>query len=130
MIIAFVDGSSKGNPGPAGYGVVAYDSQTDWIDRFSGYLGVATCNQAELRAVLELLRIYPAETRFEVFSDSEYVVNVLSGRWKIRANRDLINAIWKLALIKDRQVSYHSIPREENMIADELASEAAEGGPG
>lgn len=126
MIIAFVDGSSKGNPGPAGYGVVVYDSKTDWIDRFDGYLGIATCNQAELRAVLELLRRYQKETRFEVFSDSEYVVNILSGRWRIRANRGLIATI--LIWASGKQVSYHSIPREENVVADELASEAAEGG--
>lgn len=122
MIVAFVDGASKGNPGPAGYGITAYNSKTDWIDRLSGHIGVATCNQAELMAVLELFQQYPAETRFEIFSDSEYVVNALSGRWKLKANLGLIGKIQQLS--EARQVNYHSIPREENVIADSLASEA------
>lgn len=96
-VVAFTDGACKGNPGPAGAGVVLQlpDGRTaEWAKA----LGRATNNIAELTAIemaLELLDeadIAP-EARTVVLSDSSYARGVLTLGWKARANRELILAI-------------------------------------
>jgi len=121
MILAWVDGASKGNPGPSGWGAVVYDP-TRYIvaRRFGGRIKREVTNSvAELRAVLEVLYLYPNEKEFTFYSDSKYVVYILSGRWKAKANLRLIQDIWSAS--QHKAVDYHLIPREDNVVANNLA---------
>ncbi len=78
----YTDGSSRGNPGPGGYGVVM-----EWIGRpyrkeFSqGYLKT-TNNRMELLAVIVALeKLKHKNTSVKVFTDSKYVVDSVEKKW-------------------------------------------------
>jgi len=93
-VVAFTDGSCRGNPGPAGAGawVQLPDGRVAEVSRS---LGRATNNVGELAAVglaldvLEAAEI-PAETPVALFTDSQYANGVLCKAWKAKANAELI----------------------------------------
>ena len=55
-LIIFTDGGARGNPGPAGIGIVIYDEKKKLVAEFSAFLGVATNNQAEYQALIAALK--------------------------------------------------------------------------
>lgn len=114
----WADGCAQPNPGPGGWGVVAKRDRE--IKELSGGLEKTTNNQAELTAILKGLQLLtqPADEVI-VHTDSKYCVGVLSLNWKVKANRDLIRAIWEVSA--DRQVSYSHVPTEDNRRADWLS---------
>lgn len=84
-ITAFVDGASRGNPGPAGYGV--YMTRDDGeIVEIAGYLGTTTNNVAEYAGLLEALAAAKAEgaTELEVISDSLLLVQQMLGKFRVK----------------------------------------------
>ncbi|MBM3320678.1 MAG: ribonuclease HI family protein [Candidatus Eisenbacteria bacterium] len=129
----YCDGGSHGNPGPSGAGGVILDEGGREVDRYSVFLGIATNNQAEYRALLEglarLLRIGAEEA--EIFLDSELLVNQLDGRYRVRSpelaplHREARERIARL-----RECRVVHIPREENREADRLAQQAIAGARG
>ena|SRR5437899_1934401 len=84
-VTAYVDGASRGNPGPAGFGVFMTTDAGDIIE-ISGYLGVATNNVAEYAGLLEALSVAREEgaTEVEVISDSLLLVNQMLGRFRVK----------------------------------------------
>ena len=98
-IIVYTDGSSRGNPGPGGYGVVMQKFGTDYSKEFSEGFKKTTNNRMELLAViigLEKLKKTPLE--IVVYSDSKYVVDAVEKKWvfnwekknfKDKKNKDL-----------------------------------------
>ncbi|MEM0089981.1 MAG: ribonuclease HI family protein, partial [Nitrososphaerota archaeon] len=75
----YVDGASRGNPGPAGIGIVLkLDSRTVCFKRF---IGNKTNNEAEYLALLEGLKLAISVNakKVKVFSDSELIVKQLKG---------------------------------------------------
>ncbi len=128
----YTDGGARGNPGPAAIGVVVCDSAGKVIFEHADTIGIATNNTAEycaLIAGLELVKRFKAK-EVDCFTDSELLVNQLSGNFKIKA--DHIRALYmrakKAAELFDR-VTYHHKPRETAMIceADRLVNEALDG---
>ena len=123
----FTDGAARGNPGPAGIGLVLEDDQGMRLWGGCRYLGTATNNQAEYRALIDGLR-KAAEwrpDRLEVYMDSELVVHQVNGRYKVR-NRDL-QPLHRQALDLLRgfpQIAVSHVPRERNRGADALANRA------
>lgn len=86
--VAWVDGSCLGNPGPGGWAVVFQDGPKP-----SGGVRRTTNNRMELRAIIEAVRLCPEkEDSIIVYSDSQWAVNVLSGKWKPTKNLDMIAA--------------------------------------
>src|SRR5207247_3461446 len=86
----FTDGAARGNPGPAGLGMVLEDDQGLRLWGGHSYAGTATNNKAEYLALICGLR-KAAEwrpERLEVYMDSKLVVEQVSGRYKVR-NPDL-----------------------------------------
>ena len=79
MIKIYVDGASKGNPGPGGSGVVAYDSKNNTIlQSYSQYYENITNNQAELKALIYAIQMAKEKWSNEyciIYSDSAYCVN-------------------------------------------------------
>ena len=122
------DGGSRGNPGPAGSGAVLIDFDSGIIlAEIALFIGVATNNIAEYRAVLaaiELANEIAPDAKILVRMDSKLVVEQMSGRWKIKNEgmQDMSSQMMKA--IGSRQISFEWIPREKNSKADSLANEA------
>jgi ribonuclease H / adenosylcobalamin/alpha-ribazole phosphatase len=82
------DGGARGNPGPAGIGVVLRDDSGKVIGEISRPIGETTNNVAEYTAVIEGLKLalQLGITDIEVQIDSKLVVSQLSGDWKIKSD--------------------------------------------
>lgn len=78
----YTDGSSRGNPGPGGYGIVMEWVGKPYRKEFSGGFRKTTNNRMELLAVIEALRkLKTPGTSVTVFSDSKYVVDAVNKEW-------------------------------------------------
>ena len=78
----YTDGSSLGNPGPGGYGIIMEWEGNQYEKEFSDGFRLTTNNRMELLAViigLETLKIQPMEV--VVFSDSKYVIDAVEKKW-------------------------------------------------
>ena len=98
MIEVYIDGSSKGNPGPGGAGIVINDASTKEILGTLGiWLGHVTNNQAEFlalkHALLELQTRGLSQHPIKTLTDSQLVVGIFSQSWKARANLELVMEI-------------------------------------
>ena len=127
-ILIYIDGGSRGNPGPAACAAVlksADDGQTLLED--SRYLGQATNNVAEYEGLLLGLRL-AAElqaTEIEVRSDSELLVRQMAGEYRVR-NAGLKQLYGRVtsALKAFKGVEIRHVPREQNTEADRLLNKA------
>jgi probable phosphoglycerate mutase len=129
--IAYIDGGSRGNPGPAGYGVVIQDSTGRLLETLSQPIGEATNNIAEYRALLAVLE-YAAHQRvghLKVYCDSELVVRQMQGRYRVQSPdlKPLFQRARELANSLTHFTITH-IPREQNRMADKLANQAMDQG--
>lgn len=132
-VIAYADGASRGNPGPAAIGVVLLDEGGQELHRSARRLGRATNNQAEYRAAIAALEaaLGLGASEVELRMDSELVVRQLRGRYKVR-NPRLIPLYKRILDLRSRfsSLAARHVPREENRLADALANEALNRGPG
>ena len=123
----FIDGGSRGNPGPAGFGVHAEDEAGATLAELYGYLGRTTNNVAEYAALLAALD-WAAQRTFselQILSDSELLVRQWNGEYKVKNEglKPLHARARALALRLPRVVVRH-VRREENREADALANRA------
>jgi ribonuclease HI len=134
MIEIYIDGSSKGNPGPGGAGIVLTEASTQKILGTLGIpLGYVTNNQAEFlalkHALLELQRRGLSEHLNKIPTDSQLVVGIFSQSWRARANLELVMEIRDL-LKEFPQLTFAYVRghngNQGNELADSLAQEAAE----
>ena len=89
MIRVYTDGASRGNPGKAAAGFSIHSSEGKILDEDSCYLGKATNNQAEYRALIMAMEKTLMRSKEAVFfSDSELMVNQLNGVYSVK-NPDL-----------------------------------------
>ncbi len=128
-LVAYVDGGSFGNPGPSGIGVVI-DGSTNGTIRIAKWIGHQDNNVAEYLALLEALQcaLGLRARALHVFSDSEVVVRQMRGEYRCRSPR-LYSLNWicrKLARSLDFSISH--VRREDNTVANGLASSAARNG--
>jgi len=132
-LIIYIDGGSRGNPGPSAIGVVFKKENGQILKKYSENIGKATNNDAEYEAAIFALKKIKLlfgkkeakSLKVEIFSDSELLVNQLEGRYKIINSRigEYFLKIWNLK-IDLGSVSFKSIPREENKEADQLVNKA------
>ena len=132
-LFIYTDGGARGNPGPAGIGAVIYDEDKKVIAEVSEYLGVATNNQAEYKAVIAALKKAKeiGGTELSFYLDSELAVKQLNREYKVK-NKDLAPLfleVYNLSL-SFKKVSFSHIRREFNQVADRLANEAMDRGLG
>jgi ribonuclease HI len=132
-LIAHTDGGARGNPGPAGYGVVINDSQGNKVAGLSQYLGKQTNNFAEYQALIAALEfaVEHGPKALKVVSDSELLVRQIKGVYKVKEPtlRDLHGRASQLI----RQLDWFEIEhvlRGHNREADELANQAMDQGSG
>ena len=127
-IIIEADGGSRGNPGPAGSGAVLIDSVSGSIlAEIAIFIGVATNNVAEYRAVLAAIEVaneIAPDASILVRMDSKLVVEQMSGRWKVKNEGMQDLSLAMKSAIGSRKVVFEWIPREQNIRADALANEA------
>jgi ribonuclease HI len=122
-----VDGGARGNPGPAGVGVVIADPEGNELGRANAYIGEATNNEAEYRALLlGLERALALGAReVDVVNDSELVAHQVNGRYKVK--KETLRMLHQQALAAlgafDRW-SIRPVRREANTVADDLVNEA------
>lgn len=135
QLIIHTDGGARGNPGPAAIGVAIDDATTHvHIARFGKTIGHATNNVAEYTAVIEAFKYLAAsaETRnlepesITFYLDSLLVVNQLNGLFKIKEPhlRQLLMEIRQLEQGRAGRITYRSVPREQNKVADLLVNQA------
>lgn len=132
-IIIYIDGGSRGNPGPSAIGVVFCNQKGQKVKEYSEYLGEATNNEAEYQACISALQKFKAlygkklskNTEIEIKSDSELLVKQLSGKYKILDSKiqSLFLKIWNLRF-DFKKVNFKLISREKNKEADRLVNEA------
>lgn len=122
------DGGSRGNPGPAAYGTVVRDAETDTVLReIADYIGTASNNVAEYRGLiagLEAIRELDPDAVVDARLDSKLVVEQMSGRWKIKHPDMRTLALQAREILPPERVTYSWVPRERNRHADRLANEA------
>jgi len=128
---AHIDGGARGNPGPAGYGVVIVDPQGKKVAELSEYLGHRTNNYAEYQGLLGVLRYALAHQiqSLKVISDSELMVRQMKGIYKVRHPE--LRKFYEEAQQMARQLEHFEIRhalREHNRDADRLANEAMDRG--
>lgn len=127
IVKIYTDGCSRGNPGPAGIGILIINNDGREIKRISEYIGEATNNIAEYRAILRAVNECESRKIDEAifFTDSELIVNQLNKSYKVKDEK--IKTLYvKLLnkLINFKNWSIKHIPREDNKIADSLANQA------
>src|SRR4030081_588569 len=85
-LIAHSDGGARGNPGPAGYGVVIKDATGRKVAALSEYLGHQTNNFAEYQGLIAALEFALAHgpKALKVISDSELLVRQIKGIYKVK----------------------------------------------
>jgi ribonuclease HI len=132
-VVCFTDGSCRGNPGPAGTGVLVRLSDGKEIEHYR-YLGTGTNNTAEISAVIDALEIIdiqnvPDEVPVEIMTDSKYVYGLVHLGWKAKANQGLIKTLRTRISIRGN-IRLHWVAGhagiEENERADQLANRAIE----
>jgi ribonuclease HI len=125
--ILFADGGARGNPGPAAFGAVLIDGAGFILREIGEYIGPATNNVAEWRALLAGLAA-AAELGIDdlaVRMDSELVVRQLTGVYRVK-HPDLIPLHERARglLRRFKSVDVQHIPRAQNKAADALVNAA------
>ena len=123
----YVDGASEGNPGPAGVGVAIYNDRSEVIAKLQKYIGEATNNVAEYRALIYGLTeaLLLKASYITVCTDSELVANQMNAKYKVKSKH--LQQFYQEAthlLNGFKQVKIKHIPRSENRLADVLAYNA------
>lgn len=132
-LIIFTDGGARGNPGPAGIGIVIYDGEQK-IAGIKKYLGDGlTNNWAEYQALIVgladlIARGYQGRS-LEVRMDSELIVKQMKGEYKVKhAELKKLNTEARTLLAHFPHTTFTHIRREKNNEADALVNEAIDAG--
>jgi len=126
-IIANIDGGSRGNPGPAAFGVSIKTADGKPVVAFAKFLGEATNNFAEYQGLLAALEfaLGHGHRRLRVLTDSELMARQISGHYKVRsADLKPLFAAAKAMIARLESFSIRHVYREENREADRLANQA------
>ena len=132
-LIAHSDGGARGNPGPAGYGVVIQDETGQKVAALSQYLGQQTNNFAEYQGLIAALEyaIEHGHKALKVVSDSELLVRQIKGIYKVKnATLQELHARAKQLIGQLDWFSIDHALREHNREADDLANQAMDKGTG
>jgi len=131
MIVAYVDGGSRGNPGPAGYGVRIEAADGQLVEELAGAIGIATNNVAEYRGLIAALA-WAAEHGHRdllIRSDSLLLVMQMLGRYRVKhPGLQPLHQEARALAARVGRVRYEHVRRELNPDADRLANQAMDRG--
>jgi ribonuclease HI len=124
---ANIDGGSRGNPGPAAYGVVIRDAKGDIVAKLKKYIGRMTNNVAEYYGLIAALDYMQSQgiRALRIESDSELLVKQMRGQYKVRSPE--LQPLFERARKMSQALEFFRIDhvyREQNREADALANEA------
>jgi probable phosphoglycerate mutase len=126
VIVAYIDGGARGNPGPAGFGVrIEQDGKP--VAEFSEPIGIATNNVAEYRALLAALEWIKrhGHARAHIRSDSQLLVRQMLGQYKVsHAGLQPLHAKARQLAHEIGHVTFEHVERARNAHADRLANAA------
>ena len=125
MILAYIDGGARGNPGPAGYGVRIESADGQVLDELHGALGIATNNVAEYNGLLAALTwaVDRGERRVHIRADSELLVKQMRGEYKVKhPGLQPLYARARLLAARLDDVKFEHVRREFNKEADRLSN--------
>ncbi|MBL7155610.1 MAG: ribonuclease HI family protein [Candidatus Omnitrophica bacterium] len=126
-LLLYVDGGARGNPGPAGIGVVISNEKGKKLKEFNKFIGVTTNNIAEYNAVIYGLQeaLIEKADEVELNLDSELVAQQLKGEYRVKNPN--IRPLFEQArhLISGfKKIDIKHIDREKNKEADKLVNKA------
>ncbi len=126
-VIAYIDGGSRGNPGPAAAGFVLTDHAGTQLQAKAFFIGRTTNNVAEYTGIIKALEAAKriGAKQLTVFSDSELLVKQLNGEYKVKSEqiRPLFRqAVDLLGEFESWKVQH--IVREKNKETDKLVNQA------
>jgi len=124
---ANIDGGSRGNPGPAAYGVIIRDGRGEIVAKLKKYIGRMTNNVAEYYGLIAAMDYAQSHSirALRIESDSELLVKQMRGQYKVKSEdlRPLFERAQKMSKTFDSFRIEH-VYREQNREADALANEA------
>jgi len=122
------DGGSRGNPGPSAIGIVLWNEDWNQLEVYKEFIGEATNNIAEYRALVKALELASKYTHGEVnvFMDSELVINQMNGVYQV--HKDHLVGLFNKVKEKEKsfeKVFYHHVRRsnKHQSKADSLVNE-------
>jgi ribonuclease H / adenosylcobalamin/alpha-ribazole phosphatase len=126
-VVVWTDGGARGNPGPAGYGVVVTTPGGEILAQLAEGIGWATNNVAEYRGAIAGLEqaLALGARQVRVRADSLLVVNQQKGLWKVK--NPTLRELWvetRRLVGQFERVIWEHVPRERNRHADALANRA------
>jgi len=128
-VVIYIDGSSQGNPGPSGVGIVVNDADGKELGIFSEFIGEKTNNQAEYIALLYAVEIVKVLNIIDaiIYTDSELLSKQICGEYKVKNDkiRYLIKKFFKMK--EGLNVDVVFLGRDANKMADVLAKDASFG---
>jgi ribonuclease HI len=131
VIVAYIDGGARGNPGPAGYGVRIEHEDGSLVEEFGASIGVATNNVAEYRGLLAALEwaLAHGQRALHVRSDSLLLVQQMLGNFKVKnAGLQPLHATAQRVAREVGRVTFEHVRRSLNAHADRLANAAMDEG--
>jgi ribonuclease HI len=125
VITAHVDGGARGNPGPAGYGVVITDESGQVLAELYEAIGISTNNIAEYRGLLAALEwaLAHGHRTLHIKSDSLLIIQQMRGSYRVK-NEGLL-PLYRQArhlIAKIGDVTFEHVRREQNRDADRLSN--------
>jgi ribonuclease HI len=94
-VIIYTDGSSRGNPGPGGYGIIMEDCKSGFVKEYSKGFRYTTNNRMELLAVIDALKMLKKnKLKVLIYTDSKYVVDSVEKKWVFK---------WKTTNFKNKK---------------------------
>ncbi len=128
----YIDGASRGNPGPSGVGILVKDAKGKEVVRCGKFIGETTSNVAEYSALINALEIIGKDKKIKgkgkdllIKSDSKLMVNQIVGNYRIKSKNLIPLAIKARKLLKGfGATDLKVIARSENKIADKLANKS------
>ena len=134
VLKVFTDGASRGNPGLAGIGIIAYDENNFILESYKEFIGTATNNQAEYKALIKSMNVITKVLekgervidRIEFSLDSELIVNQVNFDYLVKEPElAVLNNKFHVKM-KKLGIPYaiSHVPRELNKAADRLANTA------
>ena len=122
MLTVYTDGAARGNPGPAACGYVVFMGNK-LLKKNAIYIGRATNNIAEYRAIIAALESIPGYEEVILYSDSKIIVNQLNGKYKVKQPhlKKLHEKVFEVA----GDVKFVWVPRDEPgiVVVDSLINE-------
>jgi len=123
----FIDGASRGNPGPSGIGIIFLDGGKNVVKKLCKFIGSTTNNVAEYTALIYALQeaLIDRYEDVKIFSDSELMAKQVKGEYRVK--NENLKPYYEQFLhlsrgFKNIEVSY--ISRKENTLADKFANKA------